>query len=75
MTAQWQVSVDGFGCIGSGMCAASAPDFFELDGRGRSRALHEKIDPDERVLDAAVSCPVEAISLVDLATGEEVPLD
>ncbi|WP_412539333.1 ferredoxin [Longispora sp. K20-0274] len=75
MSGQWQVSVDRFGCIGSGMCAASAAEFFELDTSGKSRALSEKIDPDDRVLDAAVSCPVEAIRLVDTATGAEVPLD
>ncbi|GIG61054.1 hypothetical protein Lfu02_54260 [Longispora fulva] len=74
MSGRWQVSVDKTRCIGSGMCAGSVPELFELDG-GLSRPVLETIDPDERVLDAAVSCPVEAILLVDTATGAEVPLE
>jgi hypothetical protein len=39
------------------------------------RPLAADIAPDEAVRDAAASCPVEAISLVDADTGQQVDLD
>lgn len=65
----WNVSVDHGVCIGSGMCVGAAPDHFAFDyDEGVSRALSEEIEPDERAVDAAESCPVEAI-LVRAADG------
>jgi ferredoxin len=52
----------------------TAPDRFALDERQRSSPLATDIAPDEAVRDAAASCPVEAISLVDAGTGEPVDL-
>jgi ferredoxin len=66
---RWRVTVDPDLCIGSGMCAGTAPHAFELVD-GVSRPLAEEIDPDDVVLGAAESCPVEAIMIRDLNTGE-----
>lgn len=71
----WRVSVDPGLCIGSGICVGTAPGRFRFDDRQRSVPVAALIDPDEAVLDAAVSCPVEAIGLTDADTGEPVPLD
>jgi ferredoxin len=71
----WRVRVDTGLCISSGMCVGTAPDRFAFDSGGHSRAVSELIDEDEAVRDAALSCPVEAISLTDAGTGAPVPLD
>jgi ferredoxin len=71
----WRVTVDSGLCIGSGMCLGTAPDRFRFDDRQRSSPVAALIEPDDAVLDAAVNCPVEAISLTDADTGEPVPLD
>lgn len=74
MTEKWRVSVDPDRCIGSGVCAGTAPDHFRLDGQ-HSVPVQPVTDPADPVMDAAVSCPAEAILLADAATGAEIPLD
>ncbi len=70
--ATWRVRVDAGRCIGSGMCVGTAPGRFAFDPGQRSRPVSELIDEDEAVRDAAVSCPVEAITLTDTETGSPV---
>jgi ferredoxin len=60
----WRVAVDRGRCMGSGMCAALAPEFFALDGE-RSRAVRDEIPPDGTALDAADCCPALAIRVTD----------
>jgi ferredoxin len=69
--ARWRIEVDRDTCIGSGICAASAAAYFRLDG-GRSTPARAEVDADETVLDAAEQCPLEAIRVVDAATGDSV---
>ncbi|MET8906502.1 ferredoxin [Micromonospora sp. NPDC004551] len=57
---EWRLHVDPTRCIGSGICAGVAPRHFVL-ADGLSRPVAERIAADESVLDAAESCPVEAI--------------
>ncbi len=66
---RWRLSVDADRCIGSGMCAAIAPDHFRLDG-ATSHPLAGVVEPDDVVRDAAESCPTEAIAVRDAATDE-----
>jgi ferredoxin len=61
---EWTVTVDRGACLGSGVCAATAPARFRLDG-GRSRPVDGVIEPDDIVLDAAALCPAEAIAVHD----------
>jgi len=72
---RWVIVVDKSTCIGSGVCAGTAPGRFVLDEQQRSGPVEAEIAPDETVRDAAACCPVEAISLVDADTGEQVALD
>jgi ferredoxin len=67
----WRVHVNS-DCIGSGSCVGIAPARFELGDDNRSHPLAEEIEPDDAVLDAVASCPMEAITVVDAATGETV---
>ena len=66
---QWRVTVDRKTCIGSGVCIGTAAAHFSLVDE-RSQPAAELIDPDQAVVDAAESCPVEAILVRDAATGE-----
>ncbi len=64
----WRVTVDRSACLGSGICAALAPESFRLEDE-RSRPLREAAGPDEALLDAADSCPAAAITVTE---GTEV---
>ncbi|WP_433389406.1 ferredoxin [Micromonospora sp. KLBMP9576] len=57
---RWRVQVDRTRCIGSGICAGTAPAHFVLRD-GLSHPLAERVAPDDTLVDAADSCPVEAI--------------
>ena len=72
MDERWKVTVDRDACLGSGVCAATAPRRFRLDG-GKSRALQEEIEPDDIVLDVADTCPAEAITVHDAAGRRLAP--
>ncbi|MEV6931070.1 ferredoxin [Dactylosporangium sp. NPDC051485] len=68
----WRISVNRT-CVGSGSCTGLAPGHFELsDADGRSHPVHPDVAPDEAVLDAVASCPMEAIEVIDLETGAPV---
>jgi ferredoxin len=67
----WRVQVNS-DCIGSGSCVGIAPARFALGDDNRSHPIAEGIEPDESVLDAAASCPVEAITVLNTETGEQV---
>jgi ferredoxin len=67
----WRVTVSP-ACIGSGVCAGTAPRHFAIGPDGRSRPLASPIDPDDAVLGAADSCPMEAIAVTDADSGAPV---
>ena len=67
----WNIAVSP-DCIGSGVCAGTAPRHFAIGQDGRSRPLASPVDPDDIVLGAAASCPMEAISVTDADTGAPV---
>jgi ferredoxin len=69
------VRVDQGTCIGSAMCVGTAPGRFELGPDRRSHPVADPVGYDGAILDAAASCPVEAITVLDAATGEPVPLE
>ena len=48
----------------------AAPEVFALDASGLATLLVAETD-DEAVLDAAGSCPMGAIAVYELATGEQ----
>ncbi|MFY1631853.1 ferredoxin [Solwaraspora sp. WMMB335] len=60
----WSVSVDEQQCVGSGLCAGIAPHRFTLVD-GLARPTTRSIRADETVIDAAESCPMEAIVVHD----------
>ncbi|MGW4110107.1 ferredoxin [Actinosynnema sp. NPDC004786] len=67
---EWKVEVDRGACIGTGMCTSIAPAHFRLDG-STSTPVDADVEPSDAVVDAAESCPMEAI-LVRSADGSVV---
>ncbi|OQD54888.1 ferredoxin [Streptomyces phaeoluteigriseus] len=69
---RWHVEVDRSLCIGSAQCLHHAPDRFHLDTARQSHPRASHTDANERVLEAAESCPVEAIVITLAENGEAV---
>jgi len=69
---RWQVEVDRSACIGSAQCVHQAPDRFRLDSAMQSHPAEPETDANERILAAAEGCPVEAIMITLLGSGEPV---
>lgn len=67
----WSIEIDANTCIGSGMCAGVAPDHFELVD-GYASAKEDRVEPADAVVDAAESCPVEAILVKDVETDRMI---
>ena len=70
MAAQWQVAVDRSACLGTGMCRGIVPALFVAGGDGKTKVTQDLIEADELVVDAAETCPAEAITVTDSATGK-----
>ncbi|MBQ1017721.1 ferredoxin [Micromonospora sp. D93] len=64
MSTAWRIAVDSRRCIGASICAGTAPEHFRLVG-SLSAPLADVVAPAEVILDAADSCPVEAITVRD----------
>jgi ferredoxin len=61
-------TIDEGSCIAQGDCVELLPDVFELDDCARVVGP----GPDEAILAAARGCPVEAITVIDSESGEQV---
>ncbi|MET7936924.1 ferredoxin [Streptomyces sp. NPDC005322] len=72
MGDRWRIGVDGGACVGSGMCVSTAPGGFRLEGARQSRPVATEADASEAVSAAAEACPVEAIAIRLLGSGEPV---
>ena len=66
MSGDWRIAVDPQRCIGSGICAGTAPEHFRLVD-GLSTPLTAVTAPADPLIDAAESCPVEAITVREVA--------
>ncbi|MDQ1038965.1 ferredoxin [Streptomyces sp. V3I8] len=72
MGDRWHVEVDRSVCIGSAQCTHLAPDAFRLDAAMQSHPAESESDANEKVLEAAEGCPVEAITITLPGSGEAV---
>ncbi len=59
------VKVDRDVCIGAGNCVAMAPTVFELDDENKAVVLDASSISKEKLIEAAESCPVNAITIED----------
>lgn len=67
-TDRWKVTLDQRLCVSTGLCTAMAGQWFEITPQG-TRTVQDELDPNDDVIDAAESCPVGAISVVNAADG------
>jgi len=66
----YRIEIDQSLCSGFGSCVKEVPGVFALDDGGIATLLVTETD-DEAALDAAGSCPMGAIAVYELATGEQ----
>ncbi|MBM3224165.1 MAG: ferredoxin [Candidatus Tectomicrobia bacterium] len=72
MARQLRVWVDPNLCVGNAMCESFAPKVFQLNDKRQSEAVDPTGDTEEKILEAAESCPVSAIFVEDAETGERL---
>ncbi|MFG3493901.1 ferredoxin [Streptomyces sp. NPDC047928] len=72
MGDRWHVEVDRTVCVGSAQCLHHAPGAFRLDAGRQAHPVEAETDAAEEILTAAESCPVEAIALKLLGSGEPI---
>jgi ferredoxin len=60
-------------CISAGTCVAIAPNTFELDEEGKVKLKNPKGDDEQTIMDAAKSCPVQAIEIYDDEDNQVFP--
>jgi ferredoxin len=60
----YRIVIDRSLCSGFGSCVELAPEIFELDGEGLA-SVRVGTSDDAAVLDAASSCPMAAISVIE----------
>ena len=70
--AKYKLEVDRDACIGDGLCADEAPGTFEMDDEDKAVIINEDGDSPETILEAAQSCPSDAIIVYDKESGEKV---
>lgn len=61
----YKIVVDRVKCQGLGACVSAAPDVFELDSGGKAIVINPEGSDDDTILNAAESCPLDAITLFD----------
>jgi len=64
-----RVEVDWGRCIGAETCAVRAPRVFRLNANRLAEVIDPQGDDEDAILEAAMSCPVDAI-VVETEEGE-----
>lgn len=67
----YRIEIDRSLCSGFGTCVGGAPGHFTLDDSGLATLLVAETD-DESVLDASGACPMGAIGVFELASGQQL---
>lgn len=67
----YRSEVDKNLCVSTASCVAIAASTFELGDEGIVQVKQQNGDSDEKILEAAKSCPVDAITVFD-ETGKKI---
>ena len=67
-----KICVDRDTCIGDGLCAAEAPETFEMDDENIAVVKEGSTEDRQTIVDAACCCPVYAIVVEDTESGEKL---
>ena len=65
----WHITVNST-CEGQGRCIGIAPLRFAPNEENRAYPINEVIEPDDAVLRAVASCPMAAIEVVEVESGQ-----
>ncbi len=60
-------------CISAATCVAIAPETFELDAEGKVILKNATGNDEQTIIDAARSCPTQAIEIYDDSGKQIVP--
>ncbi|RJO59817.1 ferredoxin [Candidatus Parcubacteria bacterium] len=67
------ITVDREKCISAATCVAVAPEVFELDGEGKAVVKNATGNDDATIIEAAKSCPTQAIIVISEDGKQLVP--
>ncbi|MGE0683103.1 MAG: ferredoxin [Candidatus Binatia bacterium] len=67
-----RITVNQEKCVGSTMCVNTARGVFALDDLNKSSVINPEGNTEEKILEAAESCPVSAITVEDAETDERL---
>lgn len=70
--ANLKLKVDEDLCTGCQVCCDTAPKTFRLKDAGVAEAFNPQGDDDDTIMQAAQSCPVDAISVVNGDSGDKL---
>ena len=68
-----KIKLDRDKCISAATCVAIAPNTFDLDEEGKVIFKNPKGDDEQTIIDAAKSCPTQAIEIYDDQGKQIVP--
>lgn len=72
-TPELIIKIDQSACISCGTCEALAPKTFELDKNLKSQVkANGPYDKKDEVVNAAQSCAVDAITIIDKKSGQKL---
>ncbi|HUU82937.1 MAG TPA: ferredoxin [Phycisphaerae bacterium] len=72
MAKKLKIEVNEDECIGDGLCAQEAPNTFEMNDDDKACVKNPPGDDADTILEAAKACPVDAITVTDEETGEQL---
>lgn len=68
-----EITVDKDACIGASACLAMAAHTYAIDGEGKAVILDTADqDTEDAIIDSMRACPVQAIKLKRVSTGEAI---
>ncbi len=67
-----RIVVDRRKCTGEAICVGIAPEVFGLDDEEIAIVINSEGTDQDTIVEAARSCPQDAISVTDADTGERV---
>jgi ferredoxin len=66
-----EITINSEECIGCGACETEAPETFEVND-AKVALKDSPHDARDYIVDAAKSCPTEAIQVIDKASGQKI---